>query len=246
MLILDRQNKIIEYLIEKRVATVSELAEYFDVHEATIRRDLSKLEKQRKLERTHGGVVLTNEVASEPAFHQRKTEQLNEKIRIGNFTATLVKEGMNIILDSGTTTYHIANSIAGMKNIRVITNDINIASRLGSSKGIEVIVTGGRLLPESYLLNGMITEETLKNLNVNLAFIGTPAFHHQKGVTHFSQELASTKKIMIESAKKSIIVADHTKINKTSLFTFAECKDIHALVTTRKLNDFKKKQSTLR
>src|SRR5690625_1890684 len=116
MLILDRQNKVLQYVKSKKVVTVTELAKYFKVHEATIRRDLTLLEKEKKLIRTHGGAMIEDEVHSEPSFQERTEVEFEIKQRIGQFAATLINDGENIILDSGTTTLHITDAIKDKKN----------------------------------------------------------------------------------------------------------------------------------
>ncbi|MCJ7840072.1 DeoR/GlpR family DNA-binding transcription regulator [Lederbergia sp. NSJ-179] len=231
MLPLERQQSILQYLKEHNVATVSTLATHFQVHEATIRRDLISLVKEGHLKRTHGGVMMEDEVHSEPSFQEREPVQLEEKIKIGKRAAEMIQDGENIILDSGTTTVHIAKSIFNKKNLTVITNDINIAAILRSARSIKVIVTGGILFPDSYMLNGMITDEVLQTLHVHKAFIGTPALHHQKGLTHFDEALVSAKRGMIRAAKHVFVVADHTKIGSISLHTVASPKQIHDIIT---------------
>jgi len=235
MLILDRQNKILHFVQKNRVATVAELAKAFNVHEATIRRDLTTLEGKKLLKRTHGGVMVGNEVSSEPPFQDRAITQFDEKKRMGEYAGKFIQNGDNIILDSGTTTVHIVNAILKKENITVITNDINIAAKLRFYKQNKVIVTGGNLFPKSYMLNGLITDKVLGELFVHTAFIATPAFHHRFGLSHFDDYLVSAKKSMINSAKKNIIIADHTKIGKISLHKVAEIKDIDALITTNQL-----------
>lgn len=237
MLILDRQNQVLHYVKKNRVATVAELAEHFKVHEATIRRDLSFLEKEGKLRRTHGGVMVEDEVHSEPPFQERESVQFEEKKRMGQYAENFINDGDNIILDSGTTTAHIVDAILKKKNITVITNDINIAANLRFSSQTKVIVTGGNLFPESYMLNGLMTDKALSELYVHKAFIGTPAFHHKLGLSHFDDYLVSAKRSMIESAKEVIVVADHTKIGKISLHKVAEIREIDILITTNQLDE---------
>lgn len=241
MLILDRQNKVLEYVKRNRVATVAELANVFEVHDATIRRDLSLLEKQDKLKRTHGGVMIDDEVQSEPPFQERESVNVEEKKKIGELASEFVEDGSNIIIDSGTTTFHIIDSIMDRKNLTVITNDINIAAELRFAPSIKVIVTGGVLFSKSFMLNGMITDEVLKQLHVHTAFIGTPAFHHKLGLTHFDEQLVPAKRAMIKSAKKVITLTDHTKIGKVSLHTVANMSDIDILITSKQLEDKKRK-----
>ena len=145
MLAAKRKKHIIDFVTKHKMASVPQLAAEFQVHEATIRRDLAEIEKEGHLRRIHGGVVLEEGVSSEPSFSERSTERIKEKREIGKIAASYIKEGDNIILDSGTTTLQIARNIMHLRNITVITNDINIASELRNCKGINVLVTGGVL-----------------------------------------------------------------------------------------------------
>lgn len=237
MLPLERQKKILQYVREKKATTISELASFFDVHEATIRRDINLLVKDKQLVRTHGGVMIDDEVHSEPSFHERTSLQFEEKARIGQLAADLINDGENIIIDSGTTTLHIAHAILNKKNLTVITNDINIAATLRSTKSIKVIVTGGILFPDSFMLNGMITDDVLRSLHVHKAFIGTPALHHNKGLTHFDEYLVSTKRGMIRAAKQVIVVVDHTKLGSVSLHKVADINQIHDIITGKEAEE---------
>src|SRR5699024_5044575 len=142
-----------------------------------------------------------------------------------------------IILDSGTTTLHIAKSIIDKRNLTVITNDINIAATLRFSNSIKVIVTGGVLFSESYMLNGLITDETLGSINVQKSFIGTPALHHEKGLTHFDEYMVSAKKGMIRAARQIIVVADHTKVGLVSTYSVAGINKIDDLVIGREIEE---------
>lgn len=237
MLPLERKKKLLEFLKQNRASTVSELASLFQVHEATIRRDLTKLEKQGLMKRTHGGVMLEKEVHSELPFQERESIHYEEKRRIGRRAAALIEDGDNIILDSGTTTLHIAKAIRNKRNLTVITNDINIAATLRFSSSIKVIVTGGVLFSESYMLNGLITDETLRSINIQKSFIGTPALHHEKGLTHFNEYLVSAKKEMIRAAKQIIVVTDHTKVGRVSTHSVASINNIDNLVVGREIEE---------
>src|SRR5690606_13191355 len=115
--------------------------------------------------------------------------------------------------------------------------DINIATILRFSKSNKVIVTGGVLFPESFILNGTITNQVLSSLNIQKAFIGTPAVHPSKGITHFDDYLVSAKREMIKAAKRTIVVADHTKIGRLSIHSVASVEQIHDLVTGSEAKD---------
>lgn len=237
MLAAERKAKIIEFVKRTNIATVTQLSEEFNVHEATIRRDLSEIEREGQLRRTHGGVILGEGIHSEPSFTVRATERVEEKQRIGEKAAEMIQEGDSIILDSGTTTFQIAKHIANKTNITVVTNDINIAAELRDSKGIKVIVTGGVLYPESFMLNGMFTNDVLKKLHVHKAFIGTPAIHPKKGLTHFEELFVPAKMEMINAASEVIVVTDHTKLGGVSLHMVSPINKVDKLITGEEASD---------
>jgi len=231
LLAAERKRLILEYVRRHNSATVSQLAQQFQVHEATIRRDLTEIEQEGVLKRTHGGVVMEQWTDDEPPFAERSQQSTDEKSRIGQFAASLVQNGDHIIIDSGTTTLHIAKHLVNHSNLTVVTNDINVASELKDAKGVKVILTGGELYPSSYMLNGMLTDYALKSLHVVKAFIGTPALHPQHGLMHPESQLVPAKQGMIRAAREIIVVTDHRKLGKLSLHTVAQPSAIHALIT---------------
>lgn len=237
MLAVERKIKIIEYIKANNAASVSQLAEKFNVHEATIRRDLTMIEEEGILRRTHGGVILPENIRSESSFSIRVGEQIEEKERIGAKAAETVKDGENIILDSGTTTLQIAKHLVNKSNVTVVTNDINIASKLKEANGIRVIVTGGILYSDGYSLNGMYTNQVLTSLYVQKAFIATPTIHHKFGLSHFDEEIAAAKKGMMERAQEVIVVADHTKHGERSLHVFGDISDVDGLITGKEASE---------
>lgn len=229
--------RIVNYVIANRVASISDLAREFGVHEATIRRDLAEIERDGLLKRTHGGVTVDRGANREPPFTERSTDQLEEKMRIGRKAAELIEDGDHVIIDSGTTTAHIAHQLINRSDLTVVTNDINVASILKDAQGVKVIITGGELYPSSYMLNGMITDRTLGTLHVQKAFLGTPAIHYKHGLTHPEAMLVPAKMNMIRCAQEVIVVADHTKIGKVSLHTIAPIQDVHTFVTGGEASD---------
>lgn len=237
MLAAERKLLIVDYVKQTKVATVAALAKEFHVHEATIRRDLAEIEQEGLLRRTHGGVVLDQQLNQEPSFVERANIQLDQKQRIGKKAAELINDGDHIIIDSGTTTIHIAKQIVGRSNITVVTNDMNVAAELREARGVKVIVTGGELYLSSYMLNGMFTDQVLSSLHVQKAFIGTPALHAEHGLTHPEAQLVMTKQMMIKAAREVFIVTDDTKIGKVSLHTVAPIHSVHNVITGKEVSD---------
>jgi len=238
LLAVERKMRIIEYVRKHRVATISELGVAFNVHEATIRRDLSEIEQEGTLKRTHGGVTINEWTNDEPSFNERSSVQLDQKMRIGQMAASLVEDGDHIIIDSGTTTLHIAKNLVHRSNISVVTNDMNVAAELRDSPGIKVLLTGGSLYPSSFMLNGMFTDHVLKSLHVHKAFLGIPVIHPKHGLMHPEAELVQTKQGMIQAAQEIIVVADDSKIGKLSLHTVAPNSSIHKLITGKEASEY--------
>jgi DeoR family fructose operon transcriptional repressor len=237
MIAAERKLRIVEYVTQYGIATVTALAQMFDVHEATIRRDLMEFEQEGVLKRTHGGVILEQWTNEEPPFYERYTTQLEQKMRIGKMAASLVEDGEHIIIDSGTTTLHIAKNLVNHSNITVVTNDINIAAELRDAPGVKVILTGGELYPSSYMLNGMFTDHNLSLLHVEKAFIGIPAIHPKHGLMHPEAALVQAKRGMIQAAREIIVVADDSKIGKLSLHTVAPNNSLHTLITGKETSE---------
>ncbi|MFS0725756.1 DeoR/GlpR family DNA-binding transcription regulator [Paenibacillus sp. 1P07SE] len=227
----ERKLRIAEYVRQHRSATVSVLAKEFQVHEATIRRDLASIEREGLLKRTHGGVVSEQWTRGEGTFQERSPHNLEQKQRIGYQAASLVEEGDHIIIDSGTTTQHIARNLVHRTGITVVTNDMNVAAELRDAAGVKVILTGGELYPSSYMLNGMFTDYVLGSLRAVKAFIGTPALHPEHGLMHPEAALVPAKQAMIRAALEIIVVTDDSKLGRLSLHSVAPTHAIHALIT---------------
>ncbi|GCF92413.1 DeoR family transcriptional regulator [Enterococcus florum] len=245
MLTEERRAKVLAEIKRHQFISVNQLSRIFNVHGTTIRRDLDELEEQGKVIRIHGGVVPSDVKQEEPTFNERETEKIEEKIRIGQYAATLIKNGECIILDSGTTTLQIARSLNALKNIRnvtVITNDVNIASFLRGNNRITTVVTGGTLFHDSFMLNGQITNETIAKLNVDKGFIATPALDIETGVNHFNELLVSAKRGMVQAASQKIVVADHSKIGHRALYPFLPLNEIDTLITDDKADPLLLKQ----
>jgi DeoR family transcriptional regulator, fructose operon transcriptional repressor len=237
LLAIDRKMRLIEYIKQNRTATISELAKEFNVHEVTIRRDLAEIEQKGILKRTHGGVIMEQWTKREPPFAERTSLHLDTKMKIGKKAASLVEDGQSLMMDTGTTTLHIAKNLKNHKDLTVVTNDINIAAELRDVPRIKVILTGGELHPFSYFLNGMFTDHVLKSLHVEKAFISAAALHPQYGLTNPDMKLISVKQEMIGAAGEIIVVADDSKIGKLSLHKVAPNSSIHTLITGKEASE---------
>jgi DeoR/GlpR family transcriptional regulator of sugar metabolism len=226
-----RGQKIIEIIKTNPNVRVSELSESLQVSEATIRRDLDRLQKSGKVKRVHGGAILSEKAAPEPPVIQRASEQSAQKNRIGKAAADLIQEGDTVFIGSGTTAAAMAQHLLGRQNITVITNSLSIINSLVQEEGITLITTGGVLRLSELSFIGHITEEALEELRPNKVFMGIRAISLAGGLTNDFMPEVSTDRVIIQSAPEIILLADHTKFNIISTAFVAPLTAVHKIIT---------------
>jgi DeoR/GlpR family transcriptional regulator of sugar metabolism len=226
-----RRDKIIELIKEDGSAKVVDLARIFKVTEVTIRQDLEKLDKDGLVVREHGGAFLKNIEDQVRTFSLSNQENIDKKERIAQKCLEFIEPGDSIILDSGSTTTEIAKKLKGFKNLRVITNALNIALMLGAEPGIEVIVTGGEFKPPTLSLTGQKAADFFNGINVQKLFLATAGISLKAGLTYPSISDLVVKKAMIDAADTTYLVADSTKIGKSSLASLGALSLINYIIT---------------
>ena len=142
-----------------------------------------------------------------------------------------IESGDSIILDSGSTTTEIAKLLKGFKNLTVITNALNIAMMLGTEPGIELIVTGGEFKPPTLSLTGQKAADFFKGINVQKLFLATAGLSLKAGLTYPSISDIVVKKAMIDAAETTYLVADSTKIGKSSFASLGALSLINYIIT---------------
>jgi DeoR/GlpR family transcriptional regulator of sugar metabolism len=231
MLPNQRRDKILELLKEDGSAKVIDLARIFKVTEVTIRQDLEKLEKDGLVLREHGGAYLKNIEDQVRTFSLSHQENMDKKELIAMKCLEYIESGDSIILDSGSTTTEIAKKLKGFKNLTVITNAINIAMMLGTEPGIELIVTGGEFKPPTLSLTGQKAADFFKGINVQKLFLATAGLSLKAGITYPSISDLVVKKAMIDAAETTYLVADSTKIGKSSFASLGALSLIDYIIT---------------
>lgn len=231
MLANQRRDKILELIQEDGSAKVNDLARIFKVTEVTIRQDLDKLEKDDLVIKTHGGAYLKDVEDQVRTFSLANQENILQKERIAAKCLEFIESGDTIILDSGSTTTEIAKKLRGYKSLTVITNALNIALILGAEPGIEVIMTGGEFKPPTLSLTGQKAADFFKGLNVQKLFLATAGISLKSGLTYPSISDLVVKKAMIDAADTTYLVADSTKMGKSSFASLGALSLINYIIT---------------
>lgn len=232
-----RRKKILEWLQEEGSARVRDLSAAFLVSEATIRQDLEKLENDGHVSREHGGAFLNTLPHQVETLSLQHAENMDKKRRIGARAAALVGDGETIILDAGSTTTEVAQCLLGRSSLTVITNALNIALILGKVPGFAVHMPGGQFKAPTLSLSGDKSVDYFRNILAGKLFLATAGVSVETGLTYPSFADLQLKEAMIRAASHVYLVADSTKINRTSFTRLGTLDVIHSFITDDGIGD---------
>ena len=216
---------------EGRVA-VDILAERFEVTPQTIRRDLGDLCQRGLLMRIHGGAMPANSV-SNVDYEDRRDLASEEKRRIGSAAASLIQENSSVILNIGTTTEQVARALYAHRGLVVITNNINVVNILSGSPVKDIIVAGGVVRQSDGGIIGEAAAEFIRQFKVDCAVIGASAMDEDGAILDFDHREVSVARTIVENARRTILVADHQKFERTAPVRICGLSAIDAFVTDR-------------
>ena len=226
-----RRKKIQSYLRIHKAARLVDLSKILNASEATIRRDLEKLEATGFLERTHGGAVLSQRLSREPKYQKRLKNSPDAKRLIGQLAATLIEDGDVVFINGGTTTTEIIRHIRPNAEITVITNNVFAAQEI-EQIGFELILLGGTYLPVSLSVGGYFAVENLMRVYADKTFIGVDGISLKYGCTFPTGAEAEVVRTMMKRTRGPVYaVADHSKWGTVSNYEVAEVEKIHTLIT---------------
>jgi DeoR family transcriptional regulator, fructose operon transcriptional repressor len=212
----ERQHRIDEYLQKVEFASLEELSKQAGVSMSTIRRDLNIMEEGGGVRRTHGGArLLANPKSDEFAFSARDTHELEEKELIGRKCAEMIRLGQTVIIDAGTTAYHVARHLQD-KNLQIVTNSLPVANLFTSAQRTEVIVTGGVIYPRLGVLVGPSAVKSFTEIHADVAVMGAGGITTD-GLTNSHALLIDIQRAMMKSASQVIFCLDHTKFGRKSV-----------------------------
>jgi len=229
----ERWKTIEKYLTEVGYASSADLMELTSSSKATVRRDLLALEEAGRVAVTHGGAVSRfHKLPPEGSYEEKNTSNSVEKDNIAKATAALIPEGSRVIIDSGTTTLKLVPYLRKISGIVVLTNDVNIASRLYDCSNLDLIMLGGVVRPGYCSVIGSYAESQVGNISADICIIGTDAVN-ENGISIANLDEVGIKRSIINASKKTIIVADHTKIGRESFAKVCGFGNIDTIVTGR-------------
>ena len=224
-----RQVKIRDFIAEKQFVTIRELREFCpEVTLMTLHRDLDALAGDGLIIKLRGGARMVRQ-SGEPSFQSRELENIGGKNKIAAKAVGLIKEGGAVFFDAGTTTLAVIRALPDM-NLTVITNGANFANELQRFANITTYMCCGALNRSNMALSGHSTLDFLEGLNIDLGFIGVSGYSEESGFTCGKESEMLVKKLIIQKARKSVVLMDAAKLTRLMPYTFAKLGDVDYVI----------------
>ena len=242
----DRRKWVLELLqAMQKELRVEDLAEMLQVSQLTIRRDLDELTRRKTIIRTHGGCLAVGRAALETEYHKKVAENFELKRAIGAAAAERVETGQHILLNDGSTTFHLGTQLSGRGPLTVTTNSLALITVLSGNPDITLQILGGTYTDAAYSLRGSLAEQMLEGMHFDILFLGADAIDKEGRCMAASAEEARLTQIMMRRSGRRILLADHTKVGRKGYVAFGSLSDFSEWITSGKEGAETPSQDTL-
>ena len=231
-----RQERILELLGTQGAVSVKALMKILYVSEATVRRDLSELEKSGLLKRTRGGAEPINYVYKQVPIYIRESLDSQEKNEICKKAAEFIHDGDTIFIDGSSTALHLANHLSHLNDITAVTYSIR-ATEILCQNHVKTYCIGGLIMENSLVCMGQQAIEMAERFNVDVCFIACKGLSLDGRFSDTSEEETAIRRVFIKNAKKVIFMMTNNKIGNTYLHTLCNMSDVDTLISNAELPD---------
>lgn len=225
-----RHNGIIELVKQQGYVSTEELVEHFSVSPQTIRRDLNELAEQNLILRHHGGAALPSSSVNTP-WHDRKATQTEEKERIARKVAEQIPNGSTLFIDIGTTPEAVAHALLNHSNLRIVTNDLNVANTLMVKEDFRIILAGGELRSRDGGIIGEATLDFISQFRLDFGILGISGIDSDGSLLEFDYHEVRTKRAIIENSRHVMLVVDHSKFGRNAMVNMGSISMVDAVYT---------------
>lgn len=226
-----RRSLLVEYLRRTGFATVDELAARSGASAITIRRDLTTLEEEGLVRRTHGGAVPQAEGLGAVHIHVRLGEFPDRKRAIARFAAGLIEPNASLFLDAGSTCAALAEALPENRNLTVITHSVTVVNVLKRRAGVRLIALGGEFDAALDACLGPVTEMNLARFTIDQAFLGASGIDPRQGCVNNSVSETTIKQTVNRQVHRSVILADSSKFGAHGLYKTIPIEEVRRLVS---------------
>ncbi|MEM9951101.1 MAG: DeoR/GlpR family DNA-binding transcription regulator [Chloroflexota bacterium] len=235
----ERRALILELLNEQGRVSVSDLSEKLEVSAVTIRQDLTALEAENFLKRTHGGAVKTEQLiigdTLELSFDLRRNQQSDEKIALGKAAAQLIESGSAIALDASTTVCSIIPALSDIDSLTIVTNNLMVTESLLNMSRIEALLPAGKLRRDAYSIVG--DPDSLPQINLSIGFVSAWGIERDAGLTEVNEDEMMMKRALLSRCIQKVLLVDSTKWGQVAAYTYANHLEMDTIITTNRVSD---------
>ena len=228
-----RQERIIDLVRERGFVAIEALADHFAVTPQTVRRDINQLCDQGLMRRYHGGAGLPSSVEN-LAYRTRQVLNREAKSRIAAIVASEVPDNASLFINIGTTTEEVAKALVDRRGLRVITNNLNVASILSENRDFEVIIAGGLVRSRDKGIVGEATLDTIRQFKVDIGIIGISGIDDDGSLLDFDYREVRVAQAIIRNSRRVFLATDYTKFGRNAMVRLGHLNDIDALFTDRR------------
>ena len=227
----ERHALIMDMLIQQNSILVTDLSERLQVSSVTIRKDLTELERAKKLYRSHGRAILINPYINNRNVNVKEKLCIDEKRIIGKVAASMITHDDSILIASGTTVHALARSIEADHKLTVITASLQVSELLSGQENIDIIQLGGMLRHSSLSVVGNYAESILSNFFCSKLFLGVDGIDLDFAITTTDMREANLNQVMMRTAQKTIVLADSSKFGRRGFSKIADMDEIDLIIT---------------
>ena len=232
----ERHQQILETARARGRVDVAGLARALSVTPETVRRDLTALERRGVLRRVHGGAIPVERLGIEPGIADRESHAAGQKERIARAALDELPDGGSIIIDAGTTTVRLAELLPVDRELTVVTHSIPVAAVLISRPNITLHLLGGIVRGRTLAAVGEWTKAQIAEVYADVAFMGTNSISVEHGLTTPDIAEATVKRALMNAARRTVVLADHSKFGRESFARVAPLSDVDTIITDVELD----------
>jgi DeoR family glycerol-3-phosphate regulon repressor len=226
-----RQLTLLAFVQAQRSVTVEQLADKLGVTLQTVRRDVQRMSDEGLLTRFHGGVRVPSSTVENIAHQQRENLNTEAKLRIARTVAAAIPNDCSLILNIGTTTEAIARALLQHSGLRVITNNLNVATILSANPRCELIVVGGVVRGRDQGIVGEAAVDFIRQFKVDIAVIGISGIEADGSLRDYDYREVKVSQTIIAHAREVWLAADVSKFNRPAMVAVAKLSQIDRLFT---------------
>jgi DeoR family transcriptional regulator of aga operon len=227
----DRQARIVQCVAQNDQVDVGQLSRLLDVSPSTVRRELQQMEDEGMIMRVHGAARLPNPIRYEQPYESRASMHVRAKRAIAAAALGLIAPGASVGISGGTTCTELARQLRATGPLTIVTNAVNIAVELHGQPDKRLMVTGGILNQGSYELVGNLVAESLKDVHLDVAFLGCSGIDPQFGISMSDEAEAAMGRAFKGAADRVILLADHSKVGRRTFARFCRLPEVDLLIT---------------